>query len=90
MQRRRITTRNIEIPMMPNPSLEETRGDGHWTLVNSCCPATSAPLLVFVSVPTMKGGLIFQKGSLAAKKVNKAIGNVDRAEEFKEESPKLD
>lgn len=36
------------------------------------------------------GGLIFQKGSLAAKKVNKAIGDVGMAEEFKEKSPKLD
>lgn len=36
------------------------------------------------------GGLIFQKGSLAAKKVNKAIGDVGMAQEFKEKSPQLD
>lgn len=61
---------------------------------------------MLVSVPAMKsrnsrmrslcfhvilgGGLIFQKGSLAAKKVNKAIGDVGMAQEFKEKSPQLD
>lgn len=87
--------------MMPNPSLEP-RGNGHWTF---WLILVAVPLFVLVSVPAMKsrnsrmrslcfhvilGGLIFQKGSLAAKKVNKAIGDVGMVQEFKEKSPKLD